>query len=220
MSTEAVTPRRLLVLSAGVSDPSSSRMLADRLADATVDALTEAGIRVELRTVDLRDHAADLANAGVTRYETPAVAEVMAALRSADAVIAITPIFNASYSGLFKTFFDVADKEALAGVPVVLGATAGTPRHSLALDFAVRPLFAYLRADVMPTAVFAATGDWGDAEAEGADELVARIGRAARELASAIETRSPRPLITSGENDLPELTTDFASMLSALGQTP
>ena len=73
----------------------------------------------------------------------------------------MTPIFSASYSGLFKTFFDVLEDGTLEGKPVLLGATAGTARHSLALEFAMRPLFAYLRADVVPTAVFAASEDFG-----------------------------------------------------------
>jgi FMN reductase len=72
-------------------------------------------------------------------------------------VIAVTPIFSASYSGLFKTFFDVLERGALAGKPVLIAATGGSERHSLALEHAVRPLFAYLRAVVVPTAVYAAS---------------------------------------------------------------
>ncbi len=59
-------------------------------------------------------------------------------------------MFSASYSGLFKSFFDVLDKEALVGKPVLIGATGGTGRHSLVLEHALRPLFAYLRAVVVP----------------------------------------------------------------------
>ena len=49
----------------------------------------------------------------------------------------------------------------LAGKPVLIGATGGTARHSLALEYALRPLFSYLRTVVVPTAVYAArrTGD-------------------------------------------------------------
>ncbi len=85
-------------------------------------------------------------------------------MTSADAVIAVTPVFSASYSGLFKSFFDVLDEDALDGKPVLIGATGGTARHSLVLEHALRPLFAYLRATVVPTAVFAATEDFGGAE--------------------------------------------------------
>jgi FMN reductase len=106
----------------------------------------------------------------------------------ADGLIAVTPIFSASFSGLFKTFFDVLDKEALVGKPVLLGATAGTARHSLALEHAMRPLFAYLRAVTVPTGVFAASEDW--AAAGGIDRALAdRIDRAAGELADLVTGR-------------------------------
>ena len=106
----------------------------------------------------------------------------------ADGLIAVTPIFSASYSGLFKTFFDVLDRDALTGKPVLVGATAGTARHSLALEHALRPLFAYLRTIVVPTAVFAAAQDWGSGDATNRD-LVRRIERAAGELADLVARR-------------------------------
>ncbi len=95
-------------------------------------------------------------------------------------------MFAASYSGLFKTFFDVLDKDLLAGKPVLLAATAGTARHSLVLDHALRPLFAYLRAAVVPTAVFAASEDFGST-ADG--HLADRVDRAAVELADQVALR-------------------------------
>lgn len=82
-------------------------------------------------------------------------------MTAADGLIVVTPVFAASYSGLFKSFFDVIDPDALSGKPVLIAATGGTARHSLVLEHAVRPLFAYLRAVVVPTAVFAASEDWG-----------------------------------------------------------
>ncbi|GMA20041.1 CE1759 family FMN reductase [Arsenicicoccus piscis] len=100
-------------------------------------------------------------------------------LASADAVIAVTPVFSASYSGLFKMFFDVLEPGTLDGTPVLVAATAGTPRHSLVLEHALRPLFSYLHAVVVPTAVFAATEDFG-----GTSELGPRVARAAAELSA------------------------------------
>ena len=82
---------------------------------------------------------------------------------------------------MFKTFFDVLPPETLVGKPVLIAATAGTPRHSLALEHAMRPLFAYLRAVVVPTAVFAATEDWANGVA-----LDERVDRAAGELAALL----------------------------------
>lgn len=106
-----------------------------------------------------------------------------------DGLIALSPIFNASYSGLFKLFFDVIQRDAFAGKPVLIAATGGTARHSLALEHALRPLFAYLNAAVVPTGVYAATEDWGQALVAADGSLVERIDRAARELAGAMVAR-------------------------------
>ena len=173
--------RRLVVVSAGLSDPSSTSLLAKLIADATTAALTE---RSEVTHVELRPLAHALADQLLTGFATGELAAAEQAVARADAVIAVTPVFSASYSGLFKTFFDVLDTGALTGKPVLLGATAGTARHSLALEFAMRPLFAYLHATVVPTGVFAASEDWGSGP-----ELAERITRAAGELADLVAAR-------------------------------
>ncbi|HEX4977995.1 MAG TPA: FMN reductase [Nocardioides sp.] len=181
--------RRIAVVTAGLSRPSTSRLLADRLASATVDALQTRAEDAEVTVVELRELAHDLTDHLLTGFAPPALAEALEAVTQADAVVAVTPIFSASYSGLFKTFFDVLEDGALAGKPVLLGATAGTARHSLALEFAVRPLLAYLKARVVPTAVFAASEDFGGT-AHGA--LSERVARAGEELAALVADR-PAP---------------------------
>lgn len=176
---------RIAVVSAGLSQPSSTRLLADRLAAATA---RELGGEVELDFVDLRDHARELADNLLTGFPAPSLRAAIDKVVTADGLIAVTPIFSASYSGLFKTFFDVLEPDSLAGMPVLAGATGGTERHSLALEHAVRPLFAYLRSIVVPTAVYAATADWG---ANGADQaLNNRIGRAATEFTGLLLGRT------------------------------
>ncbi|MDF9715283.1 FMN reductase [Nocardioides sp. ChNu-153] len=181
---------RVVVVTAGLSQPSSTRLLADRLADAVTAALAERGERVELDVVELRDHAHALADHLLTGFASGDLAEAIGAVARADALVVVTPVFSASYSGLFKTFFDVLEPETLAGTPVLLAATAGTPRHSLVLEHALRPLFAYLRATTVPTAVFAATEDFG----AGDGHLASRVHRAAGELADlAAGTRRTTP---------------------------
>jgi FMN reductase len=186
--------RTLVVVSAGLSQPSATRLLADRLASATAAALVVAGIEARLEVHELRDHAQDLTNNLLTGFPSPRLRATTAAVIAADGLIAVTPIFNASYSGLFKVFFDVLERDSLAGKPVLIAATGGTPRHSLALEHSMRPLFAYLNAATVPTAVFAAAEDWGDGTApDGA--LAGRIERAAGELASAMAVRrQPSPV--------------------------
>jgi FMN reductase len=178
-----MTVRKLAVLSAGLSQPSSTRMLADKIAGATVARLAEDNIEVEVLSFDLRDYAQDITNNMLTGFPSPKLDAVIEAVSGADGLIAVTPIFTTSFSGLFKSFFDVIDNRALTDMPVVIGATAGTARHSLALDYAIRPMFTYLHAVVVPTTVFAASEDWGS----GADKvktLPDRIDRAAGELAA------------------------------------
>ncbi len=187
-----MSTRTLAVVSGGLSSPSSTRLLADRLTAATVAALRERGIEATVEVVELREHARDLADNLVTGFAGKHLQRAVDTVTGADGVIAVTPIFAASYSGLFKTFVDVLDKDALSGTPVLLGATAGTARHSLALEHAMRPLFAYLRAVVVPTAVFAAAEDWAGA-GDGADRALAdRIARAAGELADLVSGRPPK----------------------------
>lgn len=183
-----MSPRTLAVVSAGLSVPSSTRLLADRLATAAVAALRERGVDVTVTAVELREHARDLADNLVVGFPNEPLRRSVETVTSADGVIAVTPIFSASYSGLFKTFFDVLAKDSLTGKPVLLGATAGTERHSLALEFAMRPLFAYLRATVAATAVFAASEDWAGGDAVNR-ALSERIERAAGELAGLIAGR-------------------------------
>lgn len=183
--------RRIAVVSAGLSQPSSTRMLADRLADATVGQLQSHGIRAQVDTIELRDHARDVTNNMLAGFPSPELAKVLETVTGADGIIAVSPIFAASYSGLFKSFFDIVDPETLAEMPVLIGATGGTPRHSLALEHALRPLFAYLRADVIPTGVFAASADWGNTgdteiSANSLASLPERIERASVQFARAV----------------------------------
>jgi FMN reductase len=183
-----MTTRALAVVSAGLSTPSSTRLLADRLTAATVAALRERGDDATVEVVELRTHARDLADDLATGFANESLRAAIDTVVGADGLIAVTPVFSASYSGLFKTFFDVLDKDSLTGTPVLLGATAGTARHSLVIEHAMRPLFAYLRAVPAPTGVFAASEDW--AGAGGVDAALAhRIDRAAGELADLVAGR-------------------------------
>jgi FMN reductase len=185
----ASAARSLVVVAAGLSQPSSTRLLADRLSAATDRHLRDAGLEPAISVIELREHAQDLTNHLLTGFPSPGLQAVIDAVLASDGLIAVTPIFSASYSGLFKVFFDVVERDAFAGKPVLIAATGGTARHSLALEHAVRPLFAYLNAAVVPTAVYAATEDWGGGGLAADGSLVERIERASRELASAMVAR-------------------------------
>ena len=182
-----MTPRTIAVVSAGLSQPSSTRLLADQLAAA---AARNMPAEPQIVTVELRELAHDVVNNLLTGFPSPALQQAIGQVLGADGLIAVTPLYSGSYNGLFKSFFDVIDPDALAGKPVLIAATGGTARHSLALEHAIRPLFSYLRAVIVPTAVFAATQDWGSAGHSGS-ELTARIERAGAELAAMIDQRQP-----------------------------
>lgn len=203
----------IAVVSAGLSEPSSTRLLADRLGASTLEALSAdsavAGDRVELRNVDLRPLAHEITDAMLTRFAAPALTTAMATVVEADAVVFVTPVFTAGMSGLAKSFLDVLDKDALTDMPVLLGATGGTARHSLALEHGIRPVFAYLRAAVVPTGVFAATDDWGS---DDAGTLDARIRRAGADLTWMMRASRRQP---QQADALPEVV-DFASLLGGV----
>lgn len=192
--------RTVAVVTAGLSQPSSTRMLGDRLAAATDRALRLYDEQVHVEVVELRELAHEITDNLLTGFASDRLAAALDTVTRADGVIAVTPVFNASYSGLFKSFVDVLAEDALAGKPVLLAATAGTARHSLVLEFAMRPLFAHLRAAVLPTAVFAASEDFGSTAS---GSLAARVDRAARELADAVVGRRRAEIPDPFENPTP-----------------
>jgi FMN reductase len=181
VSPEAAT-KRLTVVSAGTNEPSSTRMLAERLAQRTIDLLRDMGHPAVVGVVELAPLAVDIARAAVNGPVSDQLQAAIEKLARADGIIASTPVYKAGISGLFKSFVDVLDNDLLIAKPVLLAATAGTSRHALVVDEQMRPLLAYMRALTLPTSVFAAPEDWADAE------LGERIRRSATELAVILES--------------------------------
>jgi FMN reductase len=192
----------LVVVSAGTSDPSSTKLLADRTAQRVTALAERRGATVRTRVIDLRELATDITTALTNQLVTPKLQQAVDALGEADGIIAATPVYKAGPSGLFTSFFHVLDNDLLIGKPVVLAATAGTARHALVVDDQMRALFAYLRTLPVPTSLFAAPEDWGasvggpgargngDGEHGGSDQgaLSKRIDRAAFELVLLMES--------------------------------
>ena len=176
-------PSRVVVVSAGTGNPSSTRMLAGRIAQKSLDLLRESGMPASARVLELGPFAVDIARATIAGFPGEQLQAAIEELAAADALIAATPVYKAGVSGLFKSFVDVLENDLLVAKPVLLGATAGSARHALVVDDQMRPLFAYLRALAVPTSVFAAPEDWG------ATELGERIERAATELTAMLRTR-------------------------------
>lgn len=174
-------PRTLAVLSAGLGSPSTTTLVADQIAQAVEAEVTARGEALEVVRIELRELAIELGQAMATGgIPTERLDAAKALVAGADGIVAATPVFAGSYSGLFKMFVDTLEPGSLEGTPVLLAATAGTARHALVLEHAMRPLFSYLRAMTVPTGIFAATADFGGEEG---GELSGRIRRAASQLA-------------------------------------
>jgi FMN reductase len=174
-------PMRVVVISGGTSNPSSTRMLADQVTVRLLRLASERDVVLRIEVIELRDLASELAPAFVAQHIGPKLSEAIDTLTEADAVIAATPIYKAGLSGLFKSFIDVLDNDLLIAKPVALLATAGTARHALVVDAQMRSLFAFMRTITIPTSLFAASEDWGS------NELSERVDRAARELLTLME---------------------------------
>lgn len=183
MNSLPAKPFRLVLVSAGTSDPSSTRMLADRIAGRVAGISAERGDAVRTTVLELRELATEISAALVSRLVGQKLRAAIDALTEADGVVASTPVYQAGASGLFTSFFQVLDNDLLIAKPVVLAATAGTARHALVVDEQLRSLFAYLRTLTVPTSVFASTEDWGD------PALTKRVDRAAREMVLLLESR-------------------------------
>lgn len=209
--------KQIVVVSGGLGTPSSSGLLGRQLGQALVRELAAQGVQGDLSVVELRDYAADITNNLLTGFAPPKLQNVIDSVVNADVVIAVSPIFTASVSGLFKSFIDVLDPKSLDDKPVVLAATGGSARHQLAIDYAMRPIFAYLRAQIMPTTVFASSEDWG--ADQGAGTLSEREQRVAREVirvwgtgaslsadADLGDTRSIAPKVSDNANARDEMT--------------
>jgi FMN reductase len=182
----------IVVVNAGVSDPSSTRLLADRITQKTIDTLGEAGLTATVRSIDLGPLAVDIARGLVSGMPNEKVQSAIQTLSRADAVIAATPVYKAGISGLFKSFADLLDNDLLITKPVILAATGGSARHAMVVDDHLRPLFAFLRAIPVPTSLYAAPEDWASTD------LSRRIARAAGELAVLLRNGVGREI--AGDN--------------------
>ncbi|WP_027940893.1 CE1759 family FMN reductase [Amycolatopsis taiwanensis] len=182
MNTTEKQSFTVVVVTAGTSDPSSTRMLADRTAQRAAELAGRRGNEVAVRVIDLRELATEITAALISQLAGPKLQQAIAALGEADGIIASTPVYKAGASGLFTSFFQILDNDLLIAKPVVLAATAGTARHALVVDEQLRSLFAFMRTTTAPTSLFATSQDWGD------PALTTRIERAALELVLLMES--------------------------------
>lgn len=213
----------LAVVTAGLSEDSTTTRLGEAIAKAASGVVEQAGQHLEIKVISLRDLAHGLTDMMITHVASPAVQDAIDTVLNADGLVAASPTYKASYSGLFKQFFDVIDESALENLPTVIAATGGSPRHSLVLDTAMRPLLSYLKALVLPLGIYAASEDWGH------DDLQRRIDRVGASLGTMLLAGSPggasgsfdadaaRPGLRREVKDEFSNVPDFASLLASVG---
>ncbi|GAB2891357.1 FMN reductase [Neomicrococcus lactis] len=192
---------KIVVVSGGIGVPSTATMLGEHLGNAAQQALLEQGQQAEVSVVSLRDYAVAIANNLVSGFPSPELQEVKDLVVNADGLVLVSPTYTASVSGLFKSFIDTLDPKSLDSVPLLLAATGGSARHSLMIDYVMRPMFAYMRANIVPTSVFAAPEDWGADQSEG--PLMGRVARAGKELATAMSGAARTRPVDNSMTSLP-----------------
>lgn len=186
----------IVAVSTGLSEDSTTSRLADRMLRSAEDALATRGAEVTTTHINVRHLAKALVDLTVSGFPAPELEEAFAAVKRASAVITVAPVYKAAPAGIHTLFWQLVDDASLAGTPVLLGTTGGTPRHSLSAESTLRPMIAYLKGHALPTSVFAATDDWGSGEQAGLDR---RITQAADELAELALALNPKAASSSSD---------------------
>jgi FMN reductase len=181
------------VTAVAISGSPSGRSKSRRLLSAAVQSLRLHG--VEPIEIDL---AALSAEALLGRYRSEAVDLALASTTAARIVVASTPVYRASYSGLLKIFFDLLAPDSLSRAVAVPIATGGAPGHQLMLDYALRPLFGSLGAIVVPTGIYGTDAQFTLA-CEPLPALLERVDRAVVEALTIAGAASPSLTTTTSE---------------------
>jgi len=160
---------KVVAVSGSLQRPSRTLVLVEELL-ATLGRATPIDVHlIELGVIGPQIGAA------LYRKELSSAAEAeIAAIEAADLLVVASPVYRATYTGLFKHLFDFVHHEALIDVPVLLAATGGSDRHALVIDHQLRPLFSFFQARTLPIGVYAAEKDF-DGYAIGCGALRERV---------------------------------------------
>ncbi|MBD8702919.1 FMN reductase [Frigoribacterium sp. CFBP 13712] len=150
-------PLRVVAVSGTLSTPSKT----DALVDAILDELAEV-LPIERHVIRVSELGPLFAGALTRDQLDERVERELRAIESADLLIAASPVYRASFTGLFKHLFDFVEQYALVDVPVLLAATGGSERHALILEHSLRPLFGFFQALTLPLGVYAHASDFTD----------------------------------------------------------
>ncbi|MDQ1556082.1 MAG: reductase [Actinomycetota bacterium] len=152
-------PLRVVAVSGSLTDPSRTTALVEAIAAAFAVALP-----TETHVIKLNELGPHLAGA-LTRAELPAEAEAeLRRIEGADLLVVASPVYRASFTGLFKHLFDFVEQFALVDTPVLLAASGGSDRHALIIEHQLRPLFGFFQALALPAGVYANDSDFTERE--------------------------------------------------------
>lgn len=179
---------RIVAVVGNPGDRSRTKVLAQTITDRLL-ALLAPHRSVHLQMLEIAQLAPSIGRVNFACELPPEGAAALRAIEAADLIVAATPVYKGSYTGLFKHLFDLLDPEALVGRPVLLAANGGSDRHALVVDHQVRPLFAFFRALTLPSAVYASESDF-DGYSLHSGPLLARIDEAVQQAVQQL-TRHP-----------------------------
>jgi len=155
MSSITEKPLNLVAVSGGLNTPSKT----ESLLEAIIEELSQA-IDINVKFIKLSE-IGPLLGGAIYRNQLPKqVQDDLAAIEAADALLVGTPVYRASFTGLFKHLFDFVEQTALVDVPVLLAASGGSDRHALVLEHQLRPLFSFFQAQTLPIGVYATDQDF------------------------------------------------------------
>ncbi|NKG35202.1 FMN reductase [Acinetobacter junii] len=164
------TPLNIVAVSGGLNSPSKT----ESLVQAILDELAEA-TQINVHFIKLSE-IGPLLGGAIYRNQLPQrVQNDLAAVEAADALIVGTPVYRASFTGLFKHFFDFVEQTALVDVPVLLAASGGSDRHALVLEHQLRPLFSFFQAQTLPIGVYATDRDFTPEYTVKSEQLADRV---------------------------------------------
>lgn len=149
----------------GVSGSPTSPSRTTGLVSAVVETLAETfgpDVAAETETIELSSLTGPLFGGPARRDLGEQAERALVAVETADVIVAGSPAYRASYTGLFKHFFDYVGQYALVDTPVVLAATGGSDRHALLVEHQMRPLFGFFQALTLPLGIFGNENDFTD----------------------------------------------------------
>lgn len=180
-----MSPIKLVVVTGNNGGQSRTKVVAEAIA-----AEITKGIAAEVSRIEIAVLAADIGAFPFRSQFTPRGEAALKQIESADLLIAASPVYKGSYTGLFKHLFDWVDPASLVGKPVALAATGGSERHALVIEHQLRPLFACSQAMTLPTGVYAVEPDFDGYVLRNPD-VMARIQMLAAEGQRALRAVSP-----------------------------